>query len=128
MVSREALRREANAFAVTVQPLIAELSNQGMSLRRIAAELRHAVFRRRGAAGGLPLCAPPDTARDVGETEMTGAERLARAVLLFHRGGAWTAEHMAEWEVMTGSPAVTTKVLCDVAREVLVDERLRRTR
>jgi hypothetical protein len=39
MVSREALRREADAFAATVQPLIAELSNQGMSLRRIAAEL-----------------------------------------------------------------------------------------
>jgi hypothetical protein len=59
---------------------------------------------------------------------MTGVERLARAVLLFHRGGAWTADHMAEWQVMTGSSEVTSKVLCDVAREVLVDERLRRTR
>jgi hypothetical protein len=29
---------------------------------------------------------------------------------------------------MTGSTEATTKVLCDVAREVLVDERLRRTR
>jgi hypothetical protein len=39
VVSREALRREADAFAATVQPLITELSNQRMSLRGIAAEL-----------------------------------------------------------------------------------------
>jgi hypothetical protein len=39
VVSREALRREADAFAAAVQPLITELSSQGMSLRRIAAEL-----------------------------------------------------------------------------------------
>jgi hypothetical protein len=58
---------------------------------------------------------------------MTGTERLARAVLLFDRGGAWTADNMAEWKVVTGSSEVTSKVLCDVAREVLVDERLRRT-
>jgi hypothetical protein len=59
---------------------------------------------------------------------MTGAERLARAVLLFHKGGEWTPDNLAEWRVMTGSMEATTKVLCDVAREVLVDERLRRTR
>jgi hypothetical protein len=59
---------------------------------------------------------------------MTGAERLARAVLLFHKGGEWTPDNLAEWRVMTGSTEATTKVLRDVAREVLVDERLRRTR
>jgi hypothetical protein len=33
-----------------------------------------------------------------------------------------------EWEVVTGSTEATIKVLCDVAREVLADERLRSTR
>jgi hypothetical protein len=39
VVSREVLRRDADAFAAKVQPLITELSNQGMSLRQIAVEL-----------------------------------------------------------------------------------------
>jgi hypothetical protein len=57
---------------------------------------------------------------------MTSAERLARAVLLFHRGGEWTADNKAEWEALTGSTEATTRTLCDVAREMLVDERVKR--
>ena len=59
---------------------------------------------------------------------MTTAERLARAVLLFHLGGQWTEDNKAEWEVMTGSTEVTAGVLCDLAREVLEDERIGRSR
>jgi hypothetical protein len=59
---------------------------------------------------------------------MTTAERLARAVLLFHQGGEWTPDNRAEWTVMTGTTEATTKALCDLAREVLADERLRRAR
>ena len=31
---------------------------------------------------------------------MTGNERLARAVLLFHCNGVWTEDNRAEWEAM----------------------------
>ena len=45
-------------------------------------------------------------------------DRLARAVLLFHRGGPWTDEDRATWRELTGEDEATTKVLCDLAREV----------
>ena len=38
---------------------------------------------------------------------MTGNERLARAVLLFFRGGPWTDDDRAVWETMTGYPTPT---------------------
>ena len=59
---------------------------------------------------------------------MTGAERLARAVLLFHRVAAWTEDNKAEFEEITGSREATTAALCDLAREVLADEQTRSRR
>ena len=56
---------------------------------------------------------------------MTGNERLARAVLLFFRGGPWTDNDRAVWVSMTGRPTPTAATLCDFAREVLSDERMR---
>ena len=56
---------------------------------------------------------------------VTGNERLARAVLLFFRGGPWTDDDRAVWESMTGYPTPTAATLCDFAREVLSDERMR---
>lgn len=56
---------------------------------------------------------------------MTGNERLARAVLLFFRGGTWTDEDRVVWEVMTGHPGPTAASLCELARDVLSDERMR---
>jgi predicted NUDIX family NTP pyrophosphohydrolase len=50
-----------------------------------------------------------------------GLENLAAAVLLFHRGGPWTAEDQAAWVALTGTPDVTTKALCDFARKVQGD-------
>jgi hypothetical protein len=50
---------------------------------------------------------------------MTDAERLARAVLLFHRGGPWTAEDRAAWRSLTDSDEATTRALCDVARGII---------
>ena len=44
---------------------------------------------------------------------MTGNERLARAVLLFFRGGPWTDDDRAVWETMTGYPTPTAATLCD---------------
>ena len=56
---------------------------------------------------------------------MSGNERLARAVLLFFRGGPWTDDDRAVWETMTGYPTPTAATLCEFAREVLSDERMR---
>jgi hypothetical protein len=50
---------------------------------------------------------------------MTDAERLARAVLLFHRGGPWTAEDAATWRSVAGSEDASTRALCDLARRLL---------
>ena len=56
---------------------------------------------------------------------VTGTERLARAVLLFFRGGHPSENDRAVWEVMTGRSAMTAATLCEFAREVLSDERMR---
>ena len=50
---------------------------------------------------------------------------MARAVLLFHRGGPWTDNDRALWLALTEQEEATTRVLCDVAREVLRDEQER---
>jgi hypothetical protein len=44
---------------------------------------------------------------------------LARAVLLFFSAGPWTPEHQRRWKELTGQDNATTKVLGDLAREVL---------
>lgn len=54
--------------------------------------------------------------------EISDAERLARAVLLWHRGGPWSAEDREMWRHYTGSDDATTKVLCDLARRVRAAE------
>jgi len=53
---------------------------------------------------------------------MTDAERLARAVLLFHGGGPWTDHERAIWHALTGEHEATTRALCDLARRMLIDE------
>lgn len=49
---------------------------------------------------------------------ISDAERLARAVLLFHRGSPWSAVDREMWRHYTGSDEATTKALCDLARRV----------
>jgi len=66
---------------------------------------------RKGRGGAVPT--------------VTGNERLARAVLLFFRDGPWTDDDRAVWETMTGYPTPTAATLCEFAREVLSDERMR---
>ncbi len=50
--------------------------------------------------------------------QLDQAERLARAVLLFHRGGPWGDEEREAWKALTGCDEATTRVLCDLARQV----------
>jgi hypothetical protein len=50
---------------------------------------------------------------------MTEAERLALAVLLFFRGGPWTAAVRAEWRSLAGDVECTSKELCNLARRIL---------
>jgi hypothetical protein len=56
---------------------------------------------------------------------MSDAEKLAQAVLLFHRGGPWTAQDSETWLAVTGEPDVTNRVLCDLARKVRGQEEAR---
>jgi hypothetical protein len=49
---------------------------------------------------------------------LSPAERLARAVLLFHKAGPWRARDNEIWLALTGQDAATTRVLCDLARSV----------
>ena len=53
---------------------------------------------------------------------MSPAERLARAVLIFHAGGTWGENERALWREFTRHDGATTKVLCDLAREILKGE------
>lgn len=43
-------------------------------------------------------------------------EKLAAAVLLFHRGGEWSDNDRQMWRALTDSEEATTKTLCDLAR------------
>ena len=49
---------------------------------------------------------------------LSDAERLARAVLLFHRGAPWTDHDREVWQALTGESEATTRVLCELARAV----------
>jgi hypothetical protein len=50
------------------------------------------------------------------------AERLARAVLLFHTAGPWTEHRRHTWRVLTGADDATSRALCDLARLVHAEE------
>ena len=54
---------------------------------------------------------------------MSLLERLARAVLLFHRGGRWTGTDRNEWAMLTNEEDATTVALCDLARRLLAEDR-----
>ena len=56
---------------------------------------------------------------------MTPAERLARCVLMFYGIAGWSQNERDLWKALTGSDDATTRVLGDLAREVLQDERER---
>jgi len=53
------------------------------------------------AADEAPAAATPDDRLD----------RLARAVLLFHHSGQWTAEDCETWIALTGQRVATARVL-----------------
>ena len=59
-----------------------------------------------------------EAGRPAGMAALSDAERLARAVLLFHRGGTWTADDAEIWQALTGSTDATTRTLCELARRV----------
>lgn len=50
------------------------------------------------------------------EPEAATLLNACRAVLLFHRGGEWTAEDRTLWHAITECEEATTKVLCDTVR------------
>ncbi len=58
----------------------------------------------------------PRPSESFSESRLTDALKLA---LMFHRGGIWSAENVAEWRRITGSDEATTKVMCDHIRKVL---------
>lgn len=53
---------------------------------------------------------------------MSDAEKLARAVLMFFNGKPWSIEDARMWKDVTGQDDATTRVLCDLAREVKAAE------
>jgi hypothetical protein len=57
--------------------------------------------------------------------EITDAEKLARAVLMFFKGDPWSAADGEMWLHLTGSTVSTTKTLCDLARKVRSAEEVR---
>lgn len=57
-----------------------------------------------------------EAGRDI--TKISNAERLARAVLLFHGSVEWTNGQREVWTALTGEHDATTRVLCDLARRV----------
>lgn len=50
------------------------------------------------------------------------AERLARAVLLFHKGPPWDRQDQENWNAVTGTLECSSKNLCDLARYVALRE------
>ena len=60
-----------------------------------------------------------ETGREM--VQLTLAERLARAVLLYHRGGPWLNYDREVWWGLTGEREITTRKLCELARLVCED-------
>jgi hypothetical protein len=63
-----------------------------------------------------------DAAHGRDMAKLSNAERLARAVLLFHDASPWGASKSELWLALTGERAATTRVLCDLARRVRSEE------
>jgi hypothetical protein len=59
--------------------------------------------------------------------EMSDAEKLARAVLMFYQGGAWGDNDRETWVMLTGSEDVTTRTIGNLARRVRAQEEMRTT-
>ena len=57
--------------------------------------------------------------------EMSDAEKLARAVLMFYQGGAWGDNDRETWVMLTGSEDVTTRTIGNLARRVRAQEEMR---
>jgi hypothetical protein len=52
--------------------------------------------------------------------EISDAKRLARAVLMFYSGNPWTHTDRKVWKELTGHEEATTRVLGNLAREVML--------
>lgn len=57
--------------------------------------------------------------------EMSDAEKLARAVLMFYAGTAWGDNERETWLMLTGSDEATTRTLGNLARRVRAQEEMR---
>lgn len=55
--------------------------------------------------------------------EVTDAEKLAAAVVLFYSAGPWDDRKRATWEKLTGTKEATTKHLGDLAWKVLKESK-----
>lgn len=53
---------------------------------------------------------------------MTNLERLARAVLMLHKGGRWTGQDRIMWTHLTGEDDLSPQALCAFARKVALEE------
>ena len=54
--------------------------------------------------------------------EMSDAEKLARAVLMFYQGVAWSQNDRETWLMLTGEEEVTTRTIGNLARRVRAQE------
>lgn len=65
----------------------------------------------------------PDGTRNIVTTEqLTKGARLAHAVLLFFDPSEWTADKRVQWKAITGNDECVSKVLGDMARELIREE------
>lgn len=53
---------------------------------------------------------------------MTDAEKLARAIILFTRGGAWSSADHDNWRTYTGTPLALVRNLTLLAEKVIANE------
>jgi hypothetical protein len=94
-------------------------ANPHIDLVAIRNEAKNYSYAAEGRINSL--CNEIESGRHVYYHEVEyvrGLEKLASAVLLFHRGGEWTYQDGLAWQVLTGSEDATTKTLCDFARKV----------
>jgi hypothetical protein len=54
--------------------------------------------------------------------QLSDAERLSRAVLLFYKTPPWTEDDRKVWFALTGEDNATTRTLCDLARNIRAKE------
>jgi hypothetical protein len=96
--------------------LLCDHEPRDLALRMVRAEarLREGLRATMTHIADRELQSDAEAGRDM--APLSDAERLARAVVLFFKGTAWTPQDTENWTALTGMKECSNRALCNFAR------------